>query len=327
VPEGTSLLKVTVEVPPAKVVGGDTTGCSSVQLMALEGDNATSPAEMAGVGSVAANCTPIGEPSEDGARVIGFTRTNPKPGLWNMHIFGRFRQPRSTYKMTVEYANIALSKSAVEGSVEALNGDLDFQIIDASLEVGPEQTTSTYKIDSLTQTVTSEVHTGQVVDVPDADGNVYRSFGAETMEVTFSTGGSTGNDIDLSVYECETDSADQCYLVNVSGGATDIEEVSFATMPGKFYYATVTGYDMPASSTFFLKEKRVLMASESGSVTIDQARADLYHIGYQFDVAGSTILKHPMVLSGKYAAEGEIVLNNAAGVAVARVPVKVQAGE
>jgi subtilisin family serine protease len=321
VPTGTSMLKVTVEVPPAKIEGGDVSACSSVQLMVLEGDNLSEPSEVAGAASVAANCTPRGEPSE--ARFITFTRTNPRPGIWNMHVFGRFRQPLSTYKMTVEYANIAISQTSIEGAPEVMNGELNFDVTESSLPIEPNQATSFFSLNGFTQTVTSNVTAGKAVDVPDADGAVYRIYPADVGMVSFSTGDSAGNDIDLEVYECLTDTPDQCRMVGTSAGSTDIEETLVAPKTGLFYYATVRGFTMPKGTAFSLTEKRYLTNGEFGTLSIEEHGEGNYQIAYQFDVEGSAVLKHPMITSGKYQAIGDLRIADAEGTPLANIAVRV----
>jgi subtilisin family serine protease len=319
VAEGTSMVKVTIEVPEA------TPGqCAGVRLYVLEGDNSTSPAEIAG--NIVTNCTASGAPSNE-KRKLEYVRSGDslKTGTWNLHVFGRYQFVNSPYKLSVEYANVKLSKESIGEAEEALNGELELQVVDASAAFVPSEAMSVFVLGGMAQDVKSPIEKDQILIVPDLDGNTLRSYPAEVVAVRIATGGSAGNDLDMRVYECDNQQSQNCVIAGESAGATDIELVEFTPNSAKFYYAEVTGFDVSqGDKTFVLTETRSLATPETGRVVVTDLGAGAFNVKHEFNTESSTLLKHPLYVSGKYSLTGDLELKDEQGSGLVRLPVKVK---
>ncbi|MGE0174539.1 MAG: S8 family serine peptidase [Oligoflexales bacterium] len=317
VAEGTSMVKVTLEVPEA--VAGQ---CAGVRLYVLEGDNSTSPSEIEG--NIVTNCSASGAPSNE-KRTLEYIRLAPKAGTWNLHVFGRYQFAHSPYKLSVEYANIKLSKDQIGDTEASLNGELELGVVDASIELKPDATTSVFALNGLTQTIKSPIATGDVLKVPDLDGKTFRSYSEDVVTVTIGTDGSPGNDLDLTVYECEAEQEENCVAIGQSAGATDLETVEFTPNKAKFYVAEVSGFDVSqGDKTFVLTEKLALATSDAGKITVTELAENTFNIKHELAIENSVILKHPLYVSGKYSATGNLELKDAKSSGLVRVPVLVK---
>ncbi len=322
VPAGVSLVTVTLEVPAADVNGSAITGCQGVRLYAYEAGNTLTPAEIAGSASIAKNCDDFGNASPE-TRKVTYARANPNPGIWNLHVFGRYQFAHSAYKISVEYAKVQASVAAITGGPEALDGAIDFKVLEASFAATPSATKTTLTLDSLLQELVGKLEQDEQQLVPDADGKVARTYGDDVATVAISTGGSTGNDIDLAVLECADEALTDCGLAGQSAGATDVEKVEFQPVAGKFYAALAVGYAMPTGTAFVLGDKRTLKTAEKGAITVEDLGGQAYKIGFAFDQEASKILQHELFLSGKFSATGDLVIRTETNSVMASVPVKV----
>jgi hypothetical protein len=324
VPTGTNLVKVTMEVPAPTVNGTVVTGCAGTDLMAYEGGNTIKPVEInTSAKSRALNCNALGVPNPAASRKVTYTRTNPNPGIWDLHVFGMYAYTESPYTLTVEYAKVASTPGAVDGSVAALNGALTVDVLDASFPVQLAPARSRYALSAFVQEVASSVANAGSVNVPNADGVVARTYDADVAGVTVATSGSTGNDIDLAVKECDDQALTICKSAGSSGGATDVETVTFKPTAGKFYVAVVDGYAVTAGNgAFKLTETLRAVKPEAGTLAFTAASANRTTVAFAFDVAASALVKAARFTGGKYALTGEITVADTEGTIIVRVPVK-----
>ncbi len=326
VPEGTSLVTVTLEVKEAVVSGQSVKGCASARLYAYEAGNTALPTE---IGSgIAKSCDDFGAASND-TRIVTYARTNPTPGLWNLHVFGRYQFPTSDYKLAVQYAKVKTSVDAITGTPDKLDGSIDFQVLDASFDAKPAGETSTLKLSGLAQKTLAQIAENEQQPVANADGEIYRSFDASVVTATFATGGSAGNDLDLYALECATNTTAvaECAVVGQSAGATDVEAASFAPKADKFYVALVIGYAVSQNEgKYVFTETRALKDADAGTVTVTEENG-VFKVGYEFDQATSKVLLNPLFVGGKYHAIGDLTLRTANGSVMVGLPVDIVKAE
>jgi len=320
---GTSVVQVVLEVPALKP--GDE--CSGVELMALEGSNTSKPFASRKEARVS-NCDAMGIPIESAARrTLVFTRTNPSPGVWDLHVFGSYKYARSKFRLRVDYVTASASIAKIEGDLAALKGAFNWSVNESSMKVFPDPKTSKFELNGLFNAVQAKVAKGAFVVVQNPLGK-FRSYPEGTQEVIITTGNSPGNDIDLTILECElpekeTDSID-CEAVAASGGATDIESASFQPKAGKVYAARVDGYNIKDEGKFTSGET-IRFHAEPGSLLIVENQA-AFTVNYEVSadqLASSKIASSELFTSGKYSIVGDLILKTAAGIVLTGIPVSV----
>ncbi|MGZ3687143.1 MAG: hypothetical protein ACXVBW_02510, partial [Bdellovibrionota bacterium] len=322
IPKGATLAQVTLEVPAMKA---GSTDCSGVELMALEGDNQTAPFKTRADARISA-CDSMGNPNPDSKRKLSFAVTNPKPGIWDLHVFGQYKYAKSQYRMRVDYAIAQASVDKIEGTLSAIQGSVTFKVSEASMDVQVDAAKSALSLRSLSaQTKASVVQDGHTfVQGP---LGILRAYPAGTRRVTIGTFGSPGNDIDLTILECPADAktADDkdCITKASSGGPTDVESASFKPDPGMVYAARVDGYDVKDQGNFISSEA-IEMAEEKSPVTLSGAQPSIevqYALSADF-LAASKLATSDLFTSGKYGISGELTLRMANGAVLASIPVK-----
>ena len=326
VPKGTTLVQVKLEVGAPKNDNGALSGCAGVELMALEGGNTLIPKEIVPrTKARAANCKIDGSLNPVEKRTVKFARFQPKPGIWDLHVFGLYQYSESPYTLSVDYARITSSIDQIKGKVDALSGTMTFKVEEASVELTPSESNSQYFLSGFEQETTQNVKQDEKLRVPNADGVVGRQYDDTVVAVTFATGGSKGNDLDLEVLECDDAALEKCKVAESSGTPTDVESAKITPDPKKFYVPVVIGYTVDASKTSFVfTETKNLSKEEKGTVKIEATPYVGYTLTYGFDVAGSTLLKAPEFVSGKSVATGQIRVKTDDGTVMAIVSVKVQ---
>jgi Subtilase family len=335
IPEGTSVVKVSIEVPAPTISGNQVTGCSGVELMVLEGQNTAIPAEITPRAKARAiNCEKNGEVAAASKRVVSYSRMNPKAGLWDIHVFGQYMYKNSPYTLTVEFAKVATSLAAIEGDTSALTGSMIFDILDSSMTVVPSTQNSDFSLTGLAQKQTPTIKNKESLILANADGAKGRTYDISVGMVNFSTGGAAGSDLDLEVLEC-TDGAnipDSCKQIGGSGGATDVESFDFAPIPTKFYVARVIGYEVvghanPLETEFEFVETRKFTTQDHGTLTVAgvAGASDKFKVDYAFDVTASPILLDPGFIAGKFFAIGNVIIKGNDNASLVRLPVKVHA--
>ena len=331
IPEGTSVVKITLEVPAPKVAGNQVTGCAGVKLVVLEGQNTAEPAELK-LNSRAQNCLKNGEVATASKRVVSYSRMNPRPGLWDIHVFGQAMFKDSPYTLTVEFAKVSTSITAIEGDPSALTGSMLFDIVDSSMAAIPSTLKSEFALTGLAQKQIPTIKDKESLILANVDGAKGRTYDSTTASVNFSTGGAAGSDLDLEVLEC-TDGAnipDSCKQIGGSGGATDVESFDFVPMPGKLYAARIIGYEVvslqtPLETTFEFIETRKFGTQDPGTLTIAAVAgaSDKFKVDYAFDLAASLILRDPCFTSSPCSAIGNLTVKDDAGASLVRVPVAI----
>jgi hypothetical protein len=224
----------------------------------------------------------------------------------------------------VDYAKVDISKKEIVGPPAALTDSLTFEVLESSIEASPSAKTTTLTLEGFSSEVTGQIKTGEMQQVPDAEGSVYRQYPKDITTVSIKTSGSPGNDLDLFVLECGDESETDCALAASGTSPTDEETATFLPKPGKFYLAIVMGFAVEAGDgSYLLSEVQVLDKTESATISISQQDGVQYEISYAFDVASSTLLAHPLFLSGKFSVVGSMVVRTETGDVMTSVPVKI----
>jgi hypothetical protein len=318
VPEGTSLVRVRLEVPEAEFENGVPKSCSAVNLFVLEAGNTQTPPELADRSkSIARSCSDNGEPVTSAAvRTILIERYAPNPGIWDLHVMGRYNFSSSAYKVTVDYANLASSVTAIEGDASALTGKFDFAVRSASFEVEPVAETSEYSLRGLKRAETLTISDGETLRVPGFEGgDIFRSYDAAIGAVTFDTGEALGSDIDLEVLVCTKKSLRSCEQAASSGTATDVETATVEVKPELFYVAVVQGFKVPQDKAeFAFRETRLMKAPDQGTLVakaLSAESAKTFRVRYALKADEAALLKRPEYTSGAFDVVGRLVLRSA----------------
>ncbi len=333
VPKGTSLVKVTLEVPKLKLTSDGQLAagerCSSVELMALSGGN-TSKLFKARKDARVSNCTNTGAPiTDDAKRSLTWSTTSPAAGIWDLHVFGSYKNAISSFVLKVDYLNSSATQQRIDGTVAALNGSFGWKVLSASLEVLPDNAKSVFELSGLKSQTTSQVAQDQHIVVPSPMG-VLRAYAAETKSVTITIGGSKGNDLDLTLLECPATAASSedagCASIETSGGATDVESVTFTPKKDKVYAARVDGFTVKNDGAFVSTET-IKVAAENGSVSIATSGASEFTVSHSFSsdqMSSSKLLNGEMFASGKYSVSGALQLKTADGTLLFAIPVEIR---
>ena len=322
IPKATSVVRITLELPKFQAE----TGCMGVELMALQGGNTLAPKEGRPALRIS-NCTDNGAPS-DAKRTLVLTRTTPVPGIWDLHVFGRYQYPSSTYKLRVDYVVAEASVKSIEGPISALTGSLNWTLKESSLHIAPDAQKSSFELNSLISTTKTKVAQDGHVIVEGALGKL-RAYPHGAKSVTVTTGGSAGNDIDLAVLECpavdtNAEEAGACTEAGASGGSNDVESVTFAPKAGKFYAVRVDGYAVHDEGNFDSGET-ITFESEKGTLAISGGEPT-FRVDYSFtaeQLAASFLANHPLFTSGKCQLGGDLILKDASDVVLGSVPLKI----
>jgi subtilisin family serine protease len=327
VPKDTNIVKVSLDLPAATKTGTSVNGCAGVSLEALEGGNTFAPPEFAKNPSdaIAMNCSSQGAVAPDDWRHVQITRSAPRPGIWDLHVFGLYQFTSSPYTIDVQFAKVTSSKVQVDGTADALNGTFDVEVVDASYPLVLSTTTSSFALTGFTEERSDKVAEKDKLRVPNAKGEAARKYGADIGTVTIATGLSAGNDLDLEILECDDAALTTCTSAGLSGTPTDVESVTFTPQPGKFYAAEVTGYAIKANDgAFMLREDQVTKNPEKGTLTFTQPSPKVFAFTTAFDVAGSAILADPRHATDGRFVSGAIDLKDEAGTNILSIPVRVR---
>ncbi len=326
VPKGTSFVTVTLSVPEAKVVNGAVKDCASVKLYVNEAANTALPPELTvdPTKSVIQNCDLEGGLKNE-SRTLTYTRVNPAAGIWDMHVLGRYFFEKSPYELTIQFAKVDLSTNLIKGTSEVLNGSLEMKLVDYSVDPVPDAEKSRFILNQKIASSTHEVANQTVLVVPTEAGDMARQYGDDITSVTISTSESPGNDLDLTVVECEdAELSEGCSPMGNSAGASADESVSFIPDSEKFYGVAVVGYEVKDDGEFKFTEAATSKNGEEGKLTLTEIGKDQYEVTYAFDVANSKLLTDLEASDGSYELGGEIQLVTKAGSLLATVPVRVQ---
>jgi hypothetical protein len=322
IPQGTSVVKITLEVPALRP--GES--CSGVELMALVGGNTSKPFATRPEARVS-NCDPSGGTVKAAKRKLVFSTTTPKAGVWDVHVFGSYKYAVSSFTLRVDYVNSSTTLAKIEGTTAALTGELGFTVKETSLVVQPDSAKSTFEITGLSASMSAKVAKEEHVIVPGIAGEL-RSYPKEAKSVTITTGGSKGNDIDLTILECDakatTTEDPSCTAAGTSGTATDEEKVTFKPKEGKLYAVRVDGFEIHDDGKFVSTET-ISLASEQGTVLITGTSPE-FQVAYSLaadKLAASKIFQSEFFNSGKYSATGALTIRTADETVLAEIPVKI----
>jgi subtilisin family serine protease len=334
VPEGTSLVKVSLEVEKPDAVldlngrPASYKNCSGVELMSLEGVNTAKSFPTRAEARVK-SCDANGSISSEKSMKLAFTRTNPTPGIWDLNVFGSYIYPNSRYRLKVDYITATSSKKTVVGGMDAISGSLDFTIQDSSLPISLEKGLSSYELSGLRNVTIDTINQKQTMISKGPLGEL-RKYPEGVLGVIIQTAGAPGSDIDLAVIECAEGSKDvtdpSCLPKGQSGGATDEERVPFLPRKGYVYAVRVDGYDIKNGTTKFSVLESLLMDSESGNVSVFGTTGK-FKVDYGFNselIAKSVILNSPLFQSKVYSAQGAITLRSDDESVLGAVPVEIK---
>jgi hypothetical protein len=338
IPKGTSVVKLTMTVPP---VANSATDCSYVVLEGLLGSNST----IAGGGDItkqrAVSCTTTGAIAPDALRTMTLTEVNPTPGVWDLPVFGIYMFTSSSYTLQVDYVTGTSDTTKIElalGSSTSLAGSLNWTLKDSSMTAIPDPAQSALTLEGLLSSLPSKVAQDGTVYTSSPLGQI-RAYPDSVKSVTLGIGNSPGNDIDLFIFSCDvppagtalpTDPSQCTDLVGKSDGPTDTESVTFTPDPAKLYVARVSGSTVKDAGAFTSTELLVL-APEKGEITLGASSpaaggGTTYSIGYALsaaDISSSALLKNSFFLSGQYVVTGSLSLKAADGTPLMSVPVTV----
>jgi hypothetical protein len=319
VPTGTKLVKVTLEVPEPTVTGSMATGCAGVSLKALEGGNVTTPIEFATGTSLAVGCDSTGRPTPPAARRVTYARQQPTPGIWDLHVFGQYQYTDSPYTLDVQYAKLTATPDHFEGGLEVLKGAIDVAVEETSFPFELAADKSRFQLLSQTYASKSKVTQDETVRVANSEGSQVHTYDADVIMVEIATSGSPGNDIDLTIKECDDVDRKVCRFAAKSGSPTDVESAQFAPNPDKFYFVEVVGYTISTDDgSFDVTESLMLDKPDEGTVT---GAASNTHFEFSLDASSSKLLNSDRFKSGKYDVSGAVDLVDQEGTLIVTIPV------
>ena len=337
IPEGTTLVKVTLEVPQLK---GDENGvllpgssCSGVELMALTGSNTSKPFQSRQEARIY-NCDAQGRwkgTTVSGKNKLSFSSFNPTPGIWDLPVFGSYKFPKSKFKLRVDYVVAETNTKEIKGGLDALNGSLKLQVKESSLNLIPNSAMSRLEINGLQSESQSKFKVDAPTFIPGSSG-VFRTYSKEIKKVRVATGKSPGNDIDLFILECAADADSpehsSCTEVAESTGPTDEELVRFSPKSDKKYVVRVEYSDhkgdVKNDANFTLTETLVF-DSERLPLVIEGENGN-YEIQFTFPSAlqaQSKLLAHPFFVGSGYKLVGQLSIKSADETLLNETPVLV----
>ena len=325
IPEGVSVLRVALEVP---AVGEDgVKECSGVSMMVLAGSNTAAPKDLTPTASLAQSCSSLGAPINN-RRVAKFSELNPKAGLWDVHVFGRYQFPLSSYKLDIDYATFADIPPLNLNPANAAAGEFVATLKESTFDAAPDASKSSIQLNALVGRSKHEIakSDGPVV-IPSAAGQLARVYADDAGTVTITTTSIVpGLDIDLTVDECNDAELKTCQTIAQSGSATADERAVFLPKAGKFYAVRIDPFEVPADKAVF-SATEIINAHEpevgSLRVAADTSNAASFKIAYALETTKSRLLSEPLFVSGKYEIEGSCKLANSAGIGLVSLPVHV----
>lgn len=358
IPDGATLVRVSLEVPELKVNSrgqvekGEV--CSGVELMALVGGNTLKPFKKRAEARVI-NCLETGALAAAGKRKLEWVTNEPKPGTWDLHVFGSYRNFNSKYRLKVDYVAAQTDRKVIEGGLSSLVGSVKLLIQSASTQVVPSAEKSQLELTGLKSSRLLLAAKGEqeFVPAPQATPTLtppqpeaspspvvtavpaverFRQYSADVEAVTVTTGESVGNDIDLAVVGCpaevNTPEDSVCHPVGRSEGSTDVESVTFKPERGQKYAVLVAGYDIKDSGRYRLEEL-LRLKKEIYEVGISGAHKEFtatFHVTPE-QLKQSAIAQHPLFVGKVFHLSGALNLRTQEGQILAVVPVKIDREE
>lgn len=322
IPEGVSVLEVSAEVPEKTT----NEQCSSVRLMVLAGANTAEPSELDGLSGLARSCSANGTPSGKNL-TARLSQLNPKAGLWDVHVFGRFQFPLSRYTLKIDYATFE-DIAPINGSANSIaSGDFQVRLKESTFDAVPDISKSTIKLTSWLGRTHHEILEDSGLNlIQSAAGSTARTYATNVKQVTIKTTSLiSGLDIDLFVDSCADSELKNCERIAQSGNPAAEELVTFVPESGRFYAVRIDPYDVPVQSARYTVTEVITPENEVGqlSVSATSEAGDVFDFKYQFETQQSKLLSDSLFTSGNYEVLGECVLANTSGVTLVKVPVHV----
>jgi len=330
VPPGTTMLDITLEVPPVKLTSrGDLAPgeeCSGVEMMAYEGGNTQRPGlskKETRVSNCAADGTPMDPPE---GHVLKIRRAPPNAGMYELHVFGQFKYSSSKFKLKIDYITSESSIQKITGGIAALAGSFTWNLKEASMPALPDVKASEFSLSAFSAATGNIIKKGDRAAVAGPQGTA-RTYPDGAKRVDISTGGSPGNDIDVILFECPegttTHEHQSCITSDKSAGASDEELVSFIPKKGKVYFFVAEGFEIKDEGKFTSTETITMPESARGSLFISGASPS-FNVTHSFDDA--VIKANPLFLSelftsGRYTLNGSLFIAAADGSRLAAMPV------
>jgi subtilisin family serine protease len=331
IPPGTSLVKVTLEVP--QIVESllnsskGTQTCSGVELMALSGTNVNKAFKNRKDARIS-NCDSSGRWVTDRSLLsLSYTQNDPTPGVWDISVFGSYKYARSQFKLRVDYVTSVASVQQIKGDLSALTGDMRLAIKESTFDLSPDLSKSAFELRGLESQTKTAIHQGDQVLIANPMGAI-RSYSNDVKKVSITTGGSPGNDIDLFLYECPKEALSpddpSCTQTEKSDGPTDDEIISFEPKIGKVYFAKAQGVDVKGEASFTSRET-LFFESEKGVLSLNGSHGmfDVSYLMTPEQLASSKLVNHDGFQSGKYDIVGVLSLKTLDGLLLNLTPINV----
>jgi hypothetical protein len=253
---------------------------------------------------------------------VTYARQDPTPGVWDLHVFGLYQYAQSPYKLDVQYAQLTITPEKIDGQADVLSGAVDIAVQESSFPLELVADQSVFELRAQEHTDPAQVAQDEDLKVPDLNGKIARSYDEDVAAVEIKTGNSMGNDIDLTVKECDDEAQKKCRTAGKSGSPTDEESVVFNPTPGKFYVAIVAGFEIKENDgKFDVTEALSLKKPDTGKVTA--ANTPDTHFEFSLDPSAATLLQSERFKSGQYTVTGAIELADANGTTIITVPVTI----
>ena len=259
--------------------------------------------------------------------IAKLSQLNPKAGIWDVHVFGRFQFPVSRYTLKVDYATFD-DIAPINGTVASIaSGNIQVRLKESTFDATPDISKSTIKLTSWLGRTHHEISADSGLStIPSAAGSVARAYEAHMKRVTITTTSvAAGLDIDLFVDSCADKELKDCERVAQSGNPASEESVSFVPESGRFYAVRIDPYDVAAQSSRYTVTEVISTTNEVGELKVSSLTEanDAFDFQYKFETQQSKLLSDALFTSGKYEVSGECVLTNASGVTLVKVPVHV----
>ncbi|SMF17193.1 S8 family serine peptidase [Pseudobacteriovorax antillogorgiicola] len=329
IPEGTSSVTITLEVPEITTDSVTADQCAIVLATVYEGTPvATTPrADWDRSAPFALNCSLDGtlRKINQANGKTSFTRLNPKPGIWNVIIAGYQSIVNSKYKLTVDFAQGKLDSDVIELTSTALSKDLSLRLSGSDPMIDTDK--SSFYLKNFTKRLEQAAEAKEVT-VP-LLGEEFVTFDASIQMLEISTALSDDadpkTDLDILLLECISQDSATCRAVASSAGADSNEQFVADVEVGKYYQLKVDGYTVPKVGDLYTIDMKLYGKPEPQALNVGDFVDSTYNLGITVDPS-SPYLASPYFLDLGLDVEGQIDLVNSKGQMLMSIyPVKVLA--
>ena len=323
VPQGTSSVRVTLQVPPSEQ------GCSAVDFTVKESNPLKSPSELKKK-SILRNCDANGMAIPDKNKVE-WVRTNPRTGIWEFHVFGRYQFPKSHYKIAVQFLKLAQSVTEAELPREHPEGQLMLGAADSSGSLFlPSASQSQVLLQGFISNLQVPVAQDQELQVLGSEGTALRHYSQDIKSVRIDTSSAPDNDIDIEIWKCpfgKDFSTDYCESIERSAGGTAEESVTFEPLSDFSYVLIAHGFRITQGKEMMqVKEQREAVTPNTGFITIENnVLKDLNKsFNVKFGFLQAPLLQDKGFQEKKYDAYGLLQIKDGQGSLLYEVPLIVK---